>query len=299
MQRLWYSVALVLVGGASAALAENSPVPVYYVYVVSEGPEWVEGVRPGEQQGFEKHFGHLLALQERGALVMAGPFKDDQGGGMSLLRADDLAHAKQLIADDPWVASGKLRVAALRPWAVGLADVGLLFRGHVGHQTATRGPAPRVLSKEVTVPASLEEVWRCWTTSEGIASFFSPESNIELRVGGAYELYMSMAQPDASGKRGSEGCVVLSYVPREMLSFEWNFPPKVPALRVSGAKTHVVLRFTEVGDGQVKIKFDQLGWGEGEDWDQGYEYFDAAWDWVLGQLKRTFESKASAAAAAP
>ena len=34
----------------------------------------------------------------------------------------------------------------------------------------------RILQKEVVVSASIEQVWHAWTTSEGMASFFAPES---------------------------------------------------------------------------------------------------------------------------
>ena len=162
---------------------------------------------------------------------------------------------------------------------------------------AERSDAKR-LHKEVVVEASLDAVWHAWTTTEGIAEFFSPESNIELRIGGPYELFMSMAEPDGQGKRGSQGCKVLSFIPREMLAFEWNFPPRVPALRRSGAKTHVVLRFEELPGGKVRVRFDQLGWKEGPDWDKGYAYFDKAWDWVLANLKKHFEGTGGSASSA-
>ncbi|MCG8408773.1 MAG: SRPBCC domain-containing protein [Phycisphaerales bacterium] len=159
------------------------------------------------------------------------------------------------------------------------------FTSHaLARSPGVKDSSERILQKEVTVQASLDEVWHAWTTSEGIASFFSPESNIELRIGGPYELYMGKIT-DASGKRGTEGCRILSYVPREMLSFEWNFPPKVMKLRKSGSKTHVVLRFEDLGENRVRVRFAQLGWKEGEDWDTGYAYFDKAWDGVLDQLK--------------
>ena len=38
----------------------------------------------------------------------------------------------------------------------------------------------------------------------------------------------------------------------------------------------------------------QLGWGEGEDWDQGYAYFDRAWDWVIGRIKESLEQDTTA-----
>lgn len=151
----------------------------------------------------------------------------------------------------------------------------------------------RIMRKQVIVPATLDQVWHCWTTEEGIATFFSKESHVELRPGGAFDIYFSV-EPDREGKRGAEGMKILSYVPREMLAFEWGFPPSIPSLRYGGARTQVVLRFFDLGDGRVKVSFAQLGWREGEDWQKGYEYFDNAWSRVLGRLKDHFEERSGA-----
>jgi hypothetical protein len=37
------------------------------------------------------------------------------------------------------------------------------------------------------------------------------------------------------------------------------------------------------------VRFAQLGWQNGEDWDRGYAYFDKAWDWVLAEMKKNLE----------
>lgn len=147
----------------------------------------------------------------------------------------------------------------------------------------------RILRKEVVVRATIDEVWRAWTTSEGIRSFFVPDSNIDLRIGGPYELFMGMDTPDESGLRGSESCRVLSFLDREMVAFEWNFPPAVMSLRKSGAKTHVVIRLRETEGGRVRVTLSQLGWGKGADWDAGYSYFDSAWGKVLEMLESHFD----------
>ncbi|MBX3396488.1 MAG: SRPBCC domain-containing protein [Phycisphaerae bacterium] len=147
----------------------------------------------------------------------------------------------------------------------------------------------RILRKEVVIHATIDEVWHAWTTSEGIRSFFVPDSNVDLRIGGPFELFMGMDAPDESGLRGSESCRILSYLDREMLAFEWNFPPAVMRLRKSGAKTHVVIRLRQVDGGRVKVTLSQAGWGKGEDWDAGYAYFDSAWGKVLELLKSHFD----------
>ena len=142
----------------------------------------------------------------------------------------------------------------------------------------------RILRKEMIVPATLEEVWNAWTTTEGVKTFFASDAKVELLVGGPFEIYFLLHS--RRGSRGSEGCRVLSYVPPKMLSFSWNAPPEFGELR----KTHtiVVVRLEDGGRGKVKVLLSQHGWGKGKEWDKLYDYFDKAWSSVLGNLKKRF-----------
>jgi uncharacterized protein YndB with AHSA1/START domain len=147
-------------------------------------------------------------------------------------------------------------------------------------------PGPvKMIHKELVVSAPAEAVWRCWTTSEGMKSFFASESKIEMMPGGAYELYLGPASE--AGDRGSEGCNVLGFLPNEIFSFDWNAPPKFPEIRKE--RTCVVLRFLPAGEGRTKVTLDHHGWGEGEKWDEVYKYFDSAWDFVFSHLKKRFD----------
>jgi uncharacterized protein YndB with AHSA1/START domain len=153
-----------------------------------------------------------------------------------------------------------------------------LFDKHV------KNPSDKILRKEITIPASLKQAWDAWTTTEGVKSFFSSEAKIELAIGGAYEIYFILENP--YGLKGSEDCKVLSFLPMEMLSFEWNAPPEFGELR--GQHTRVVLQFQELESGKVKVILSQLGWGRGEGWDKLYDYFNKAWAYVLNNLKKRF-----------
>lgn len=145
----------------------------------------------------------------------------------------------------------------------------------------------RILRKEITIRAPLEEVWRAWTTEEGLMPV-AGTSNVELRVGGPYEWFLDL-EPDENGLRGGEGNKVLAFLPGEVLAFDWTFPPSIPSLRAARAKTQVVLQFDVPEDGAVRVRFAQLGWRDGEDWDRGYAYFDTAWDWVLQRMQESLE----------
>lgn len=153
------------------------------------------------------------------------------------------------------------------------------------------------LEKEILIRAGVDLVWRAWTTEDGIR-FLSPDSNIDLVPGGAYELFLHLP-PDELGRRGAEGSRVLTVLPRELLAFEWTFPPSITRLRREGARTHVIVFFEPVGE-HVRLRLVQYGWEDGPEWRAGYEYFDEAWGQVLSAMKAHLEAEnAPAVGASP
>jgi uncharacterized protein YndB with AHSA1/START domain len=142
----------------------------------------------------------------------------------------------------------------------------------------------RILRKEIVIPASRSEVWKAWTTTEGVNSFFSPYARIELRPGGPFEIYFSMDAP--YGSRGAEDCHILTFIPEELLCFEWNAPPKFPELRKK--RTQVVIRFIEEGEDQTRLELSHVGWGTEPEWGGVYDYFDAAWGSVVENCRKRF-----------
>jgi len=139
------------------------------------------------------------------------------------------------------------------------------------------------LVREAQVAATPDAVFEAWTTNEGVRSFFAPFSNVELRVGGPYELYWHEESPDDI--RGSEGCTILSFDRPNQLAFSWNFPPSVPTLR----KKHTRVEVTMVAvDGGTAFRLEQTGWQDGEDWDAALVYFERAWGMVVDGLVKRF-----------
>lgn len=130
----------------------------------------------------------------------------------------------------------------------------------------------RVVKAEVVVNAALADVWQAWTTEAGAKTFFAPACKIDLRVGGAYEMYFNPA--GAEGERGGEGNAILAIQPHNMLAFSWNAPPHLPNVRRQ--RTSVVLRFKEIAPNKTRVTLVESGWGEGEEWDQAFAYFNRA-----------------------
>lgn len=160
----------------------------------------------------------------------------------------------------------------------------------------TRGDEPRVrttgrcIDKSIVVAGPPRDVWRAWIDPKTVTRFFGRQARIELRLGGAYEMYFNMQAPE--GLRGSEGCRILSYLPGEMLAFDWNAPPQIKRLRDADIRTQVVVRFDST-DGGTRVTLTHMGIGNGEDWDAYYDHFVPAWEHVLAGLQRLFKEQPS------
>jgi uncharacterized protein YndB with AHSA1/START domain len=135
------------------------------------------------------------------------------------------------------------------------------------------------------IAAPIVEVWQAWTTLQGVKSFFAPDCLIDLRPGGAYEMYFDL--DSKPGDRGGEGCMILAIDEPHMLSFSWNAPPEFPEIRKQ--RTHVTVLFEEFDDNKTKVILTHDGWGNTDDWKQVQRYFIRAWgEIVLPRLQRRF-----------
>ncbi len=142
--------------------------------------------------------------------------------------------------------------------------------------------------KSAIVAADINQVWQKWTTHEGLKTFFGVDNMIELRPGGPYEIYFLLENPP--GTRGGEGNQVLSFLPREMLSFSWNAPPSIPEIRNHAHRTWVVVVFRELGPLKTEVTLKHVGWLDGEKWDETIAYFEKAWDIVLNSLQASCQA---------
>jgi uncharacterized protein YndB with AHSA1/START domain len=128
------------------------------------------------------------------------------------------------------------------------------------------------IDAEVEIHAPPADVWAALITAEGLAGWVAPESHVELRIGGPYELYF---RPDEAD-RGMEGTTVLAFIPEEML-----------ATTGEAAETWSVWRLDSEGDGVTRVRL--TGLGTSEEWRQRAAFFRDATPGVLEDLKRYLE----------
>lgn len=249
----------------------------YFIQLLGTRKGWPDDMSVAEEQVMTEHYNYLKRLTRRKKVLMAGPVFDPVIG-LIILSVSSEQEAGEIMENEPSVKAG-VHTYTMHPMRVSLL---------VDHSSPDRFvacPSERAVRKGIIVSAPRRDVWQAWTTSDGARTFFAPDAMIELKMGGPYEIYFVPEAPP--GSRGSEDCRILSWLPEEMLSFEWNAPPSFGELR--DKRTRIIVQFMEADSNKTQVILTQIGWGTGEDWDKLFDYFDRAWGHVLDNLKTRFE----------
>jgi len=140
----------------------------------------------------------------------------------------------------------------------------------------------RTLVHEIVVSASQAEVWRLWSTSEGLASWVAPVAAIDLRVGGIWEASYDPAVP--LGDPRTIRNRVLSLIPGRMLSIAIDgAPPNFPHADLA-QQLWTVIELEPVAAAQTRVRVTMLGFADGAGFDALYTFFDRGNAYTLDQL---------------
>ena len=162
----------------------------------------------------------------------------------------------------------------------------------------------RTIRLEGVVDASPAEVYRLWTTAEGVEKFFAPVARIGSTPGDEYTIAFFPDEDPEGLIYGTRGARILELVPDRKVAFEWvtfagdekkgdHAPPYADAAlrNASPLPTWVELNFEPVdGDpSRTLVRFRHYGFGKGPLWEKSFVWFGRAWTGVLGELKRSCE----------
>jgi uncharacterized protein YndB with AHSA1/START domain len=144
-------------------------------------------------------------------------------------------------------------------------------------KTAHATRADQALVIEVMVPAPVGDVWKAFTTSEGLSTWLTPNAVVDLREGGEWTAHFP------GGSTG--GGTILSFVPQKELVLSALAPDKFPTVRAT--RTQAKFSFEAKGDSTV-VRLTQTGWKDGEEWVKAYEYLTVGNAQLLATLHHRF-----------
>lgn len=145
----------------------------------------------------------------------------------------------------------------------------------------------RILIQETWFSASIDDVWRAYTTEEGWTAWASPKAKIDLQVGGtirtAYE-----------GEVGGDNTITLhivNYVPRRLLTLRTDVSKNWPEImQKDAAKLSNVILFDEAEPGRTRIQSYGIGYTDAPEYDQLMGFFIQANEGLFDVLRDYLES---------
>ena len=158
--------------------------------------------------------------------------------------------------------------------AVAAPRIGASFR-----EASARDHAEKVLVLEVTVPATRAEVWKAFSTSEGLSTWLAPNAVVDLKPGGEWMVHFAGSS--------SAGGNIVSFVPQREIVISALAPEKFPTVRAQ--RTTARFELEDHGTGTL-VRLTQTGWKDGDEWDRAYEYLTAGNAQLLATLHRRFVS---------
>jgi uncharacterized protein YciI len=70
-----------------------------------------------EQPYWDEHAAFIDRLVDEGVIFLGGPLIDE-GGAVIVVRAEDEAEVRGILADDPWYRHGILALAGIKRWQI-------------------------------------------------------------------------------------------------------------------------------------------------------------------------------------
>jgi uncharacterized protein YndB with AHSA1/START domain len=137
----------------------------------------------------------------------------------------------------------------------------------------------KVLLLELTIPAPVSDVWKAFSTSDGLMTWLTPSATVDLRPGGEWICHFP------GGSTG--GGTIVSFVPQQELVISALAPDKFPNVRAR--RTTAKFSFEARGSSTL-VRLTQTGWQDGDEWNKAYEYLAVGNAQLLATLHHRFVS---------
>lgn len=176
-----------------------------------------------------------------------------------------------------------------------LGALGAMFAVPAGAQPGSSDPlwagkvdTGRAFTLEKTLEMPPDEVYKLWTSRDGIRTFFAPEIHLDPEVGGRFEIVFDPIKDPAGAKIGTRGGRLLRLVPGREIVFDWTFPPYGLEFDTLPYPTWVEIHLAPVegAPGKTHLRLIHRGWPESETWNKiSADFRDDHWPLVLRRLE--------------
>src|SRR5215813_946939 len=142
---------------------------------------------------------------------------------------------------------------------------------------------------EAVINAPIAEVWKEWTTKDGIESWMVAKTEIDLRVGGTWRT--SYNKTSSLDDDESIRHTILAFDPLKMFSMRTVKPPKSFPFPNAILKTWTVVYFEPLGESKTKVTAHMLGFAEDEECQKMRAFFETGNRTTLDNLVKKYQTR--------
>ncbi|NAY93342.1 hypothetical protein GTQ34_15635 [Muricauda sp. JGD-17] len=120
-----------------------------------------------------------------------------------------------------------------------------------------------------------------FTESKHLEKWLTAKADVELKVGGKYELFW---EPNIPENNSTLGCKILAFEKPHYITFEWRGPTQYKHFMNNVRPlTQVTVLIREKSD-ETKVTLIHSGWRRSKEWEEAEQYFANAWRGAFMQL---------------
>lgn len=146
-----------------------------------------------------------------------------------------------------------------------------------------------IIAKE-DLDCDVETAFLMFTNNELLEKWLTVKANVDLKVGGPYELFWDLDNPENDS---TIGCRITGLEKNKYISFDWKGPAKFKEImNFVDPLTHVIVFFSQNPNSKkTTIHLFHTGWRMGAEWKGPREYFQKAWHMALEELRGKIKNK--------
>ncbi len=143
----------------------------------------------------------------------------------------------------------------------------------------------KIIVQQARLHCSAERAFALFTHNEQLQRWLSKAADVEPVIGGKYELFWDLDNPEHDS---TLGCKITAIEPNVLLAFEWKGPSQFRFMNEIDPLTHVAVFFTpcdEVLTPCTDVYLLHTGWRASQEWEQVRMYVAGAWENGLAELE--------------
>ncbi|MGN6615691.1 MAG: SRPBCC domain-containing protein [Ilyomonas sp.] len=161
------------------------------------------------------------------------------------------------------------------------------LHAQVENTSYTTAFGEKVLQLSIIVPAEKTQVWKLFTTEEGLKKWIAPVVKLNMKTGGF--IRTNYDKTKTADDSSSIQLGIINYIENELMTLKVNLNDNfAPDVKADDKNLQEILQFVEMGNGKTKIISTMVGWGNTDNWNKTYAFFEKGNDWTYKEILKLF-----------